>query len=74
MKSVVFFSQVGCFLPFLIIFNLIFGWMFFSFGQWLMIETALVFIFILNTLFVTRKIISGLNKPRDAVDVEGKVE
>jgi hypothetical protein len=53
-------SNLGCFLPFLIVFNLFFGWVFLKPLHWLVLEVILVFLLILNGLFVIKKITSSL--------------
>jgi len=72
LKSFIFFSQTGCLLPILIIFNLFFGLIFFRPVLWLSIEVILILLFMLNSFILTRKIISS-NKRKDAIDVEGEV-
>jgi hypothetical protein len=73
-KSLFFVSRTGCLLPFLILFNLLFGWMFFKLLAWLLIEGALILLFILNSRIVMRKIFSSSSSKRDGViDVEGQV-
>ncbi len=73
----------GCLLPFLIIFNFLFGWMFFGFKTWLIIQLVLVLIFTLYSYILSRKIISqfsevaknpgGVAKDPNVIDVEGEV-
>jgi len=74
-KSFVFFSQTGCFLPFLIIFNILFGWLFLRPLYWLGLEGVLIFLFLLNAAIFSRKL-SSLSKDRrrkGAIDIEGEV-
>jgi len=74
LRPFVFFSASGCLLPFLIIFNLLFGWIFLKPLHWLVIEAALVLFFIINGYVMTRKIISVSSKKRaNVIDVEGEV-
>lgn len=74
-KSFVLFSSPGCLLPFLLVFNLFFGWIFFKPLQWLLVEGILILFFILNSWVVTKKIFSRSSRHKDkgAIDVEGKV-
>jgi hypothetical protein len=72
-KSFVFFSHTGCLLPLLIFLNLFFGWIFFKPRQWLLIEGILILFFILNSLLVTKKIISKSSRHKGAIDVEGEI-
>lgn len=73
-QSLFFFSQSGCLLPILIVLNLLFGWMFFRPLVWLLIEAALILIFLLNSFAAAKKIISGPPlKRRSAIDVEAEV-
>ncbi|MCX5702947.1 MAG: hypothetical protein NT066_00385 [Candidatus Omnitrophica bacterium] len=73
-KSLFFVSQTGCLLPFLILFNLLFGWMFFKLLTWLLIEGTLVLLFILNARIMMKKIFSSSSSKRDnVIDVEGEV-
>ena len=67
------FSQSGCLLPLLILINLFFGLAFFKFGTWLAIELILILLFLLNSLFMARKIFSQPRKNNKVIDVEGKV-
>jgi len=73
-KSFVFFSRTGCFLPLLIILNLFFGWLIFKPRYWIIIEAILILLFIINGFIITRKIISTSSKKRDdVIDVKGEV-
>lgn len=72
-KSFVFISHAGCFLPLLIILNLFFGWLFFSFIHWLLIELGLIILFTINSIIFTKKIFSTVSEDSDIVDIEGKV-
>jgi hypothetical protein len=75
MRSLTLISYTGCLLPFLIIFNLFFGWLFFRPLQWLLIELILVCIFVVNSWVMTKKIFSAVSKTNDkgVIDVEGEV-
>jgi len=72
-KSLFFVSRTGCLLPFLILFNLLFGWMFFKLLAWLLIEGVLILLFILNARMAMRKIFSSSSKRSNVIDVEGEV-
>jgi len=73
-KSFLFFSGSGCLLPFLIIFNFLFGWIFLKHLHWLIIEAILVLFFIINGYVMTRKIISASSRKRgDVIDVKAEV-
>jgi len=72
-KSFVFVSHAGCFLPFLIMFNFLFGWMFFKLSQWLLIELVLILLFIASSVIMTKKILSGSPKRHGVIDVEAEV-
>jgi len=70
------FYRGGCLLPFLIIFNLIFGRLFFSFKVWLAVGGVLILLFFIYSYILSRKILSGVNtvnKKSGAIDVEGEV-
>jgi len=74
LKSFVFLSGTGCLLPALIIFNLLFGWIFFKPLHWLIIEAVLILLFIIKGSLFTRRIISASSRKRDnAIDVEAEV-
>jgi len=78
-KSFVFLSRSGCLLPFLIVFNLFFGWLFLKPLHWLIAEFILIVLFALNGYLLTRKIIKTADDNKlfpgsDVIDVEGKVE
>jgi len=72
-KSFVFFSQAGCLLPLLIIFNLLFGWFFLRPAHWLLLEAILILLFILNAFIFTKKILSVSAKHGNIIDTEGEV-
>ena len=72
-KSFVFFSRSGCLLPLLINFNLFFGWIFFKFSHWLLIEAILVTLFLINSFIMTRNIFSASRKRDDVIDVKGEI-
>lgn len=70
------FYRGGCLLPFLLIFNLFFGWIFFSVRAWVLIEILLIIALVIYSYILSRKIISRVNnagKRDNAIDVEGKV-
>lgn len=67
----------GCFLPFLLIFNFFFGWIFLGFRAWILIEIILVIILMIYSYFLSRKIISEVNgsgRKDNVIDVESEVE
>ncbi|MDD5562054.1 MAG: hypothetical protein PHT50_08030 [Candidatus Omnitrophica bacterium] len=88
MPQLIWAGQSGCFLPLLIIFNLLFGRLIFnSIYLWLGVEAALILIFIIKVHILMKKI-TGQFRPQDrgsasdsrsvraggeVVDVEGKV-
>ena len=73
MRSVLIFSQTGCFLPLLFLINLIFGWMFFKPLTWLGIEGIILLLILINSFLLVRKI-SSLTKTRsNVIDIEGEV-
>jgi hypothetical protein len=75
MKSFMMVGSAGCFLPLLIILNLFFGWLFLPPLHWLLIEGALIVLFLASSAAMTRTIFSNLNphKRDGVIDVEGKV-
>jgi|EPASupsiteSAE347_1022098.scaffolds.fasta_scaffold03047_4 hypothetical protein len=66
----------GCFLPFLIIFNLLFGKLFFKTSLWLAIEGVLLLLFLINSYLSLRRMHTSANhnRRRDVIDIEGRVE
>ena len=72
MSSLLFVSQAGCLLPLLILLNLFLGWMFFKPLTWLAIEGVLVFLFLLNSYILARRISSSSRKNKKIIDVEGE--
>jgi len=67
----------GCLLPFLIVFNLLFGKLFFKTSLWLAIEGGLLLLFLINSYLGLRRIHSPggrHSRRRDVIDVEGTVE
>lgn len=75
MRSFVFYSRLGCLLPFLIISNLFFGWIFFKLTHWVLLELGLVLLFMLNIVFLAKKIKTMHPQPGNGkvIDVEGEV-
>lgn len=74
MKSFVFFSRSGCVLPFLIIFNLFFGWIFLKPLHWLLLEVVLISLFFVNGYIGARKVLRTASKKGNGViDVKGEV-
>jgi hypothetical protein len=73
MKSIFFVSQTGCLLPLFILFNLFFGWMFFKPFTWVLIEGALILLFMLNSYILARQVAKFTAKRDNVVDVEGEV-
>ncbi|MBU1727379.1 MAG: hypothetical protein KJ880_07100 [Candidatus Omnitrophica bacterium] len=73
MKSFVFLSRMGCLLPSLIIFNLLFGWVIFRPLHWLLIEVVLVLILVLIGYFGAKNIFSNAPKRDNIIDIEAEV-
>jgi len=74
MKSIVFVSRTGCLLPFLIAANLLFGWMLLKPLVWIVAEIVLIGLFIVNSVILAKKILSG-DKPADkgVIDTKGEI-
>ena len=68
-----FVSRAGCLLPFLILFNLAFGWVFLKPLYWLLIEGILILLFIFTARIAMRKLFSTTPKRDNVIDVEGHV-
>ncbi|PIQ91000.1 MAG: hypothetical protein COV71_01510 [Candidatus Omnitrophica bacterium CG11_big_fil_rev_8_21_14_0_20_41_12] len=63
MSQFVWIGGSGCLLPFLIIFNLIFGRLIFASARlWLGIEAGLILLFIINIYIMARKISKQFNQ------------
>ncbi|MFH1414037.1 MAG: hypothetical protein ABIG56_04250 [Candidatus Omnitrophota bacterium] len=73
LNSLMFLSRTGCLLPSLIIFNFFFGWIFFGFAAWLLIEVGLILLFFLYSYIIMRRIASPSRQKDDVIDVEGRV-
>ena len=73
--KIILLGRMGCLLPLLIIFNLFFGWMFFGFLLWALIEIVLIIIFILVSLLTARRIFrQEQQKDKDnVIDIEAEV-
>lgn len=79
----VFAARTGCALPFLIIFNFIFGWIFLRPAYWIALEAVLIGLFAINIIFLKNKLFSAFKtSPKDSrevrkngniVDIEGEV-
>lgn len=70
------FYKGGCLLPFLIIFNLFFGWLYLSLKAWLISESILIIIFLFYSYVLSRKIISqggSFVRRANVIDTEGEV-
>ncbi|MBN1913591.1 MAG: hypothetical protein JW788_04245 [Candidatus Omnitrophica bacterium] len=72
-KATLFFIKAGCFLPFLMILNLFFGWLFFPVFYWFIAELALIFLFIISMYFLKRIIFTSTQERNGVIDTEGKV-
>ena len=72
-RSLFFVSQTGCLLPVLIVFNLMFGWMFFKLSTWILVEVVMILLFVLSARFMMKKIVSSsFSRRENVVDVEGE--
>ncbi len=72
-KSLFFVSQTGCLLPFFIVLNLVFGWMFLKPLTWVLVGGILVLLFILNARIMMKKIFSSsVSKYDNVIDIEGE--
>ncbi|MFH0763244.1 MAG: hypothetical protein V1925_05085 [Candidatus Omnitrophota bacterium] len=72
-----FFIQSGCLLPFLIVFNLIFGWLIFPAPAWFLLGGILILLFAINSYILVKKAASFSSSSRrgnDAIDVEAQEE
>lgn len=67
------FYNSGCLLPFLVIFNLFFGRIFFSFRAWVAVEGILIIIFLANSYIFSKRIMNSVRKKDNVIDVEGEV-
>ncbi len=63
----------GCLLPFLVIFNLIFGRLFFNTRHWLAIEGILILLFMAYSYISVRRVTNGVKRKDNVIDVEGEV-
>ncbi|MFA5157106.1 MAG: hypothetical protein WC532_06945 [Candidatus Omnitrophota bacterium] len=71
----------GCLLPFLIIFNLFFGWIFLKPLHWLLLEAVLVILFALSGFILIKRVTLRYGRPGkrsgkgrgNVIDTEGKV-
>lgn len=69
------FYNSGCLLPFLIIFNLFFGRLFFKLKVWLCVEGVLIVLFMISSYVFSRRIMDNLRRKSrgNVIDVEGEV-
>jgi len=72
-KSFFLISHAGCFLPLLIMLNLLFGWLLFGFFHWLLIGLGLIILFILTSVIFAKKIFSSVSQDPGVIDIEGRV-
>lgn len=81
MSQFVWIAGSDCLLPFLIIFNLIFGRLIFSSARlWLGIEAVLILLFIINLNIMARKISRNFSSSgksqrpqKGVIDIEGEI-
>jgi hypothetical protein len=75
LKSVFLLSYSGCLIPLLLAANLLFGWVFLSFRQWLLVEAVLFSLLLINSLIFSKKSFSGSSRVRrsNVIDVEGQI-
>ncbi len=71
-KSAIVLGGSGCFLPFLLVFNLFFGWIFLGFLPWMAVQALLVLLFLFSAALTAKKLNSS-SKHEDVIDVEAKV-
>ncbi len=72
-RKIILLGRMGCLLPFLIIFNLFFGWMFFGFLLWALIEIVLILVFILVSLLTAKKVFRQEQQKDNVIDIEAEV-
>lgn len=65
-------SGFGCMLPFLILFNLLFGWLFLSFTSWFIVEALLILLFMFSAVITARRMNSA-SRHDEAIDVQAHV-
>jgi membrane protein implicated in regulation of membrane protease activity len=73
MKAKLILANTGCLLPFLIILNFFFGWVFLGLGYWLLTEVFLVLFFILTSYIMARRLFRSPKRDDGVIDVEGEV-
>jgi len=75
LKSVFLLSYSGCLIPLLLAANLLFGWVFLSFRQWILVEAILVLLLLINSFIFSKKALSGGSRIRrsNVIDVEGQI-
>jgi len=72
-KTIILGSRIGCFLPFLIIFNLFFGLFFLKPLYWLVLEVVLILLFVLTFATIVKKVSSLNSSHSNVIDVEGEI-
>lgn len=73
MGSAIILTQAGCLLPFLIVFNFFFGWIFLGWRWWLISEGLLVLLFFLTSYIMLRKLTRQSGRSEGVIDVEGRI-
>lgn len=71
--SFILFSNTGCLLPFLLVSNLLFGWIFLGLLKWALLETVLMVLFLFSSFTVAKRIFSSSGPPDGVIDTEGEV-
>lgn len=66
------FSKAGCILPFLLITNLFFGWIFLKPYHWLLVGIILFGLFILQSKFYYNKFVNSYKVKREIIDIEAE--
>jgi hypothetical protein len=72
-SSFVFLAHTGCLLPFLILFNFLFGWLFLKPLTWLAVEVILILLFLLNSYLLTKRTSAAILRGKGAIDTEAEV-
>ena len=73
MRSTIVLTHTGCLLPFLIIINLLFGWLILGVRYWLLTEAVLVLFFIFNSYLMARRLFRSPKHADGVIDVKGEI-
>jgi len=66
-------GRAGCLIPFLLVINLLFGWIFLGVFYWVLVEAALLIFFLATLSYYAKAIVSDIPcRYPDVIDIEAR--